>query len=187
MCALNGISQTYWLSNGSLNNGSFGNNLGTFNNYPINIYTNSTQRMRINGAASGYGVNTSGFIGIGTNNPAAPLHIVGNQQQASVGWRRGLTLSNSAALVWDGSGGDGFLMAHPSSSPTGNFYAGVLNNLNVSSPVNYAYTVYVNQLFGGNPQASAQFFKNVLVYEQGSERYLGVNVQSPNHAAELYE
>jgi hypothetical protein len=36
----------FWLSNGSLNDGSSGNNLGTFNNYPINIYTSGARRAQ---------------------------------------------------------------------------------------------------------------------------------------------
>ena len=40
------LSAQNWLSNGALNNGIFGNTFGTNNNFPINIYTNSTLRAR---------------------------------------------------------------------------------------------------------------------------------------------
>lgn len=50
--------------------------LGFDNNFSLRTLTNGVTRMQINGITNAYGVNTSGFIGIGTNNPAAPLHIV---------------------------------------------------------------------------------------------------------------
>jgi hypothetical protein len=43
---------------------------------PIILYTAGTEKMRITGG---------GYVGIGTNNPSAPLHIVGNQYIGKLG------------------------------------------------------------------------------------------------------
>lgn len=74
---------------------------------PLLIKTNNITRMHFNGSTAGYGVITSGFIGIGTSNPAAPLHIIGSGSQNAMGWQRGITLSNAAAIMFDGGGGSG--------------------------------------------------------------------------------
>ncbi len=62
----------FWLSNGSLNNGNNGNNLGTINNYPINIYTNGIHRAQF---STNYALS-------GLNAPGDGL-LIYNQQPAS--------------------------------------------------------------------------------------------------------
>ena len=49
----------FWLSNGSLNNGNPGNNLGTFTQHPINIYTGGVPRAQFTtgGALSSFSGN----------------------------------------------------------------------------------------------------------------------------------
>lgn len=158
---------------------------GTNSANPLLFKTNGITRMQMNGFVSAYGLSTAGFIGIGTSNPAAPLHIEGKGIQNQQGWLRGLTLSNRAAIMWDGGTGKGFFMAHPSSNPNGNFYAGIADNLNSNSAVNYAFSVHVNQPIGSNPVGTMQFFKNVLVFDPVNERRMGVNTSTPQRALEI--
>ncbi len=152
---------------------------------PLEIKVNGITRMHFNGTGTGYGVNTWGFIGVGTSSPASPLHVVGSQQQNAQGWMRGITLSNSASLIWDGIGGSSFFMTHPSGTPNGNWFAGSQTSLNSSAPVDYAFTVFVNNTLGTNPLRSTMFYKNLLVYEDAFERRFGVNTITPTRAAEI--
>lgn len=153
---------------------------------PLTIQTNAVVRMRINGLAAGYGVNTSGFVGMGTAVPASPMHIVGSGTQNAQGWTRAITLANSGALLWDGGGGASFFMAHPSSTPNGNWYAGSQTDLNAGATVDYAFTVHVNAALGLNPLRSTQVYKNLLVYENGNSRRLAVNIVNPQRAGDIY-
>lgn len=174
-----GFSQ--WQSNGSLNDGSIGNTLGTYNNYPINIYTNSALRMHINqSGTSAYGAPTGGFVGVGTNAPGAPLHIAGSQIQNAQGWKRGLMLSNGAAIHWHNATAAGFFLAHPSNSPSGNFFAGSAANSSPGAAVDYAFSVYVNDNLGTvNPLRSTQFYKNVIIESSNVNNQLAVNTLNP--------
>lgn len=151
----------------SATNGWMAPNFLGFNNTnganPLEIRVNGITRMHFNGTGTGYGVNTWGFIGVGTSSPASPLHVVGSQQQNALGWMRGITLSNSASLIWDGIGGSSFFMTHPSGTPNGNWFAGSQTSLNSSAPVDYAFTVFVNNTLGTNPLRSTMFYKNLLV------------------------
>jgi len=153
---------------------------------PLLIKTNDVTRMRINGIAAGYGVNTSGFVGMGTTVPASPMHIVGSGTQNAQGWNRAITLANSGALLWDGGGGASFFMAHPSSTPNGNWFAGSQGSLNAGATVDYAFTVHVNAALGLNPLRSTQIYKNLLVYQGGNGRRLGVNIVNPQRAGDIY-
>ncbi len=153
---------------------------------PLTIRTNNIVRMRINGIAAGYGVNTSGFVGMGTTVPAAPMHVVGSGTQNAQGWNRAITLANSGALLWDGGGGASFFMAHPSSTPNGNWFAGSQGSLNAGAAVDYAFTVHVNAALGLNPLRSTQIYKNLLVYQGGNGRRLGVNIVNPQRAGDIY-
>lgn len=152
---------------------------------PLLIKNNGITRIHINGSTTAYGINTNGFIGVGISAPASPLHIEGKGIQNEQGWYRGLTLSNRAAIMWDGGSGKGFFMAHPSSSPNGNFYAGIADNLNSNALVNYAFSIHVNQPLGLNPAGTAQFYKNLLVYDPTSERRIGINTSAPQRALEV--
>lgn len=149
---------------------------------PLEIRTNNITRMHINGNTG----LTSGFIGIGTSTPLAPLHVFGSQQANAQGWRRGIILGNESTLLWDGGGGQSFFMAHPSSTPNGNWYAGAQNGISTVASVDYAFTVYVNSSNGTlNPLRSTQFYKNVLVEQTGFERRFGVNTLNPARDAEI--
>jgi len=61
------MAQTSWNTNG--NAGSFGNFIGTTNNYPFLFRTNNVERFRI---------QPNGFVGIGVANPLQRLDIFGN-------------------------------------------------------------------------------------------------------------
>jgi hypothetical protein len=150
---------------------------------PLTIRTNNITRMHINGAT---GPVTAGFIGIGTTNPLAPMQIDGLVNQNAQGWKRGIILGNSSTLLWDGGSGQSYFMAHPSTSPNGNWYAGSQNGLASSATVDYAMQVYVNDNLGTiNPLRSTQIFKNLLVEQAGFERRFGVNTLNPARDAEI--
>ncbi len=188
--ALQSRAYTQATNNSPANNFYSGGFLGWTNTNganPLLIKTNNITRMHFNGSTGGYGVNTSGFIGIGTSTPAAPLHIFGSGSQNAMGWQRGITLSNAAALMFDGGGGSGFFMAHPSGTPLGNFYGGIGANLSSTASVNYAYSISVNSPIGMNPLASVDFYKNVIVYQTTFERKFGVNVLDPARVSEIYD
>jgi hypothetical protein len=177
-------AQATEINNNYSNNRYLGYN-GSNGANPLLFKTNGITRMQMNGFVSAYGLSTAGFIGIGTSNPAAPLHIEGKGIQNQQGWLRGLTLSNRAAIMWDGGTGKGFFMAHPSSNPNGNFYAGIADNLNTNSAVNYTFSIHVNQPIGSNPEGTMQFFKNVLVFDPINERRMGINTSTPQRAREI--
>ncbi|MDD2982367.1 MAG: tail fiber domain-containing protein [Crocinitomicaceae bacterium] len=176
-----------WLTNG--NNVTAGQFLGSINNQPLLFRTANVNRMHINGnGIITNGANASGFIGIGTNVPSAPLHIVGTQVANAQGWRRGLTLSNNAILQWEVAADNGFFMGHPSNTPGGNWFAGMNSTALNNSAVDYVYTIYVNDNFGGlNPLGTTQFFKNLLVIQPGFERRFGVNVLEPARVTEIFD
>lgn len=57
-------AQNNWKTN--LNNGTFGHKFGTSSNYPVDFFTNNTERMKINQIGTNYmGIPTSGYIGMG--------------------------------------------------------------------------------------------------------------------------
>lgn len=168
----NGWNSAYFLGY----NGSNGTN-------PLTIRTNGITRMHINGATG----PTSGFVGIGTSSPLAPMHIVGFVPQNAQGWRRGIVLGNASTLLWDGGGGQSFFMAHPSSSPSGNWFAGSQAGLSSGAAVDYAISVFVNDDLGSiNPLRSTQILKNLLVFQPNFGRRLGVNTLNPQLASEVY-
>jgi hypothetical protein len=185
------FAQSQATNGATSNNNYFGGNYlgwdGSNGANPLLIKTNNITRLHINGSTAGYGVNTSGFMGLGISAPAAPLHIVGQGQQNAQGWTRGLTLTNQGTITWDGGGGQGFFMAHPSNNPGGNFYAGRVAGLNASDIVDYTYTISVNTQLGINPLGTVDFYKNVLVYDAANERRLAVNVLNPLRAAHFYD
>ena len=157
----------------------FNNTNGT---NPLFLRTNNITRMSINGAT---GV-TEGFVGINTINPLFRLHVVGSGAANSQGWSRGLLLSNSAALMWEGAPNTGrhYFMAHSSSAPLGDFYQGYSEGMGAGAPVNYASKVYVTS-GAPIPLATTHIFKWLLVQETGFERKFGVNVTNPFRVAEI--
>jgi hypothetical protein len=180
-------------SNGTNTNQYFQNRFIGWDNSnginPLTIRTNNITRMHINGTGVfTNGGNASGFIGIGTNQPSSPLHVIGSQVGNAQGWRRGIILGNSSTLLWDGGVANSFFMAHPSGVPNSNWFAGSQTNLNNNSIVDYAFTVFVNNSLGSiNPLNTINFFKNVLVYDQQDvTRRLGINTLNPQQAAEVF-
>ena len=81
---INATSPTQWISTDSgLSSGALFSQFntvsnmgifGTYTNHNLSIYTNNTERLR---------VDTSGNTGIGTSSPAAKLHVVGSTQITS--------------------------------------------------------------------------------------------------------
>ena len=89
--ALQSRAYTQATNNSPANNFYSGGFLGWTNTNganPLLIKTNNITRMHFNGQTAGYGVNTSGFVGIGISTPAAPLHIFGSGSQNAMGWQR---------------------------------------------------------------------------------------------------
>ncbi len=168
--------------------------ISTIQNGAMQFSTNSTIRMHINQDGTvAAGTTTSGFVGIGTNNPVSPLHIQGSQIANAFNWNRGLTLSNNATIYFDaGNTAASFFMGHPSVFPADNFYAGSATSLNSAAAVDYSFTIYTNTPLGGNPLRSAHFFKNLLVSQvtapnvtAANERRVGINTLSPQNILEI--
>ncbi|WP_341903170.1 tail fiber domain-containing protein [Fluviicola taffensis] len=149
---------------------------------PLFFKTNAITRMSINGATGA----TAGFVGINTTNPLFRLHVTGTGVATGQGWTKGILLSNSAALMWEGSPytGRNYFMAHSSASPTGDFYQGYSEGIGASATVNYASKVYVTSPFPG-PLASTQIFKWLVVQQDGYERRVGVNTINPFRVTEI--
>jgi hypothetical protein len=172
-------------------------------NGTMQLQTGALTRIFVQRAAATplYGVETKGFIGVGTNSPASPLHIVGRERLNDVaGWRRALTISQGSICFSGVSAADtNFFMAYQSGLPNGNFYAGTAASLNLpDSDVNYAYTIGSQTPIGGgasgNPLNSAQYFKNLLVSQvdpdidsivASTERRLGVNTLKPQNIVHI--
>lgn len=109
-------SQQYWSKGGNTDNLGTNNIFGTLFNSPIYTQTAGVNRMTINGnltvpnPAFGFfpgNINTSGFVGINTTSPYAPLHIKGNDLQLGLGgyrsWMRtGMLISNSTDNMYFG-------------------------------------------------------------------------------------
>lgn len=140
-----------------------------------------------------FGINTSGFIGIGgITNPTSPLHIKGRETANSSGWQRGLTISGGNIYLTraDYNTPDtAFFMAYPSSTPNGNFFCGTVSSLDASAVRDYAYTIGTQTKIGGansvNPLNSIQFYKNVLISDGGNQRRLGINTLNPQNTLEI--
>jgi len=152
-------------------------------NAPLLFHTNGVQRIRIN-ENTGF---TSGFVGIGTNNPLFQLHVVGNQVATGQGWTRGILMSNESALMWQGAPNTNlnYFMGHSSSIPNGNFYQGYAAGIGSGAPVTYSSTVFVGSNPSNGPNASTQIFKWLFVAEDGFERRLGVNTLNPARTTEI--
>lgn len=152
-------------------------------NQPIDFYTNGIQRMRI---ASGTGA-LGGYIGIGITTPSAPLHIKASGAANAQGWNRGILMENDAALIWssDGIFGNKYLfMGHPTLNPQGDFYCGLSDGIGSSAPVNYVYKIYGSNS-GNIIEGTTHFFKNMIIYQNGFTRNLGINVTQPQNTLEI--
>lgn len=165
--------------------GSLTPSIGTTVNRPLVLETNGVERMRIRPNFGGL----SGFIGINEPNPLFRLHIKATTIATGFGWKRGVLLSDQAALMWEGDPitNRNFFMGHASSSPVGNFYQGYSVGIGAGTPVNYASTVYVTNVPPGSnaPDASTQIFKWLLVQQDNFERRFGVNTLDPVRTAEI--
>ncbi len=164
----------------------------------LQIQTGNTSRLIIQkgSATNAYGVNTEGFITIGstipTNGIASPLHIQASQQANPQGWNRALTLSNNASLYFDGGLNASLFLAHPSTNPLGNFYCGSASDLTSNASVDYAYSIHTTTAPAGSPLNSTTFFKNFFVTAGPAtnvtilnERRLGVNTNTPQNVVEI--
>lgn len=152
-------------------------------NQPIDFYTNGIQRMRI---ASGTGA-LGGYIGIGITTPSAPLHIKASGAANAQGWNRGILMENDAALIWssDGIFGNKYLfMGHPALNPQGDFFCGLSDGIGSSAPVNYVYKIYGSNS-GSIIEGTTHFFKNMIIYQNGFTRNLGINVTQPQNTLEI--
>ncbi|MES2799434.1 MAG: tail fiber domain-containing protein [Bacteroidota bacterium] len=183
--SFNSFSQLQWRKGGNSVAGGANSSIGTNNswNAPLYFITNGITRMQINDNNGA----TAGFIGVGTNAPNSPMSIVGDEQLNAQGWKRAISITNSGGLIWENGGGNSFFMAHPSSTPNGNWYAGAQNGIGSGAVVDYSMTVYANNSYGTvNPLQSTQIYKNLLVYEPTFGRRFGVNTWNPQLAAEVY-
>lgn len=183
LCPINIFSQSSSATN-TYNPGNFlGYNASNGSN-PLFIKTNNVTRMTINGATGA----TAGFVGINTVNPLFQVHVTGTGTANAQGWTRGVLLSNSAALMWEGAPNTGrnYFMAHSSASPLGDFYQGYSEGMGASASVTYASKVYVTStgIFSG-PLASTHIFKWLVVQENNFERRFAVNTLTPTRIAEI--
>ena len=164
----------------------------------LQIQTGNTSRLIIQkgSATNAYGVNTAGFITIGSIIPttgiASPLHIQASQQANPQGWNRALTLSNNATLYFDGGLNASLFLANPSTNPLGNFYCGSATDLSSTATVDYAYSIHTTTAPTGSPLNSTTFFKNVFVSQapasnvnSTNERKFGVNTNTPQNVVEI--
>ncbi|MEI6948701.1 tail fiber domain-containing protein [Paraflavisolibacter sp. H34] len=85
-------SSPYWSQKGNANANAASVKFGTTNGYPLRIYTNNFERLRI---------DTNGYLGIGTTAPTRPLHVVGGGL-----FSNGLTVQNGGISSVN-SGGTG--------------------------------------------------------------------------------
>lgn len=125
--------------------------------------------------------------GIGTSNPQAPLHVVGDGVANAQGWNKAIILDKNAALIWKGST-NSYFMAHPSNNPVGDFYQGFSAGINLNAVVTYTGKVFAsNTPPAGIPKGSTQFFKNVLVNDIGdtANHRLGVNLLVPKRSIDV--
>ncbi len=187
------FAQGPWFTNGNIITPA--NWLGSQNNQPLNFRTNNIQRMKINGTTTFAGVNTTGFIGIATNNPLAPLTISGSQNifLNAQSWRRGLNMVDRACINFDagppqnGQNMGSYFLGFPSSNPPDNFFTGISAGQSPSATVNYCYQIYVNTQLGTSPIGSTHFFKNVLIQDNTFERSFGVNTFSPARVTDIHD
>jgi hypothetical protein len=137
----------------------------------------------------------TGNVGIGPGGPGSftsnfPLQIspsITSLAANAQGWKRGIMLTASSTLYWQNSTitANSYFMGHCSSNPVGDFYQGYSVGVGPAAPVNYSSKVWVTNPPSFIPAASTQFFKNVLVQEDGSTRRFGVNLLNPKRAADI--
>ncbi|MBL1181356.1 MAG: hypothetical protein HND27_09670 [Bacteroidetes bacterium] len=124
---------------------------------------------------------------IGTSNPQAPLHIIGNGLANAQGWNKAIILDKNAALYWKGSQ-NSFFMAHPSGTPAGDFYQGFSAGINPSAVVTYTSKVFASIAPpAGVPQGSTQLYRNLIVldFDNTTKRSLGVNILLPKRSVDI--
>lgn len=185
LLSISTFAQQPWRVGGN-NNVQLGGNqpiIGTTQNTSLFFHTNSVERMRINANTGA----TAGFVGINTTNPLYQLHVNASGIANNQLWKRGIMLSDLAALTWHGAPNTNrhYFMGHSSVNPAGNFYQGYSEGIGIGALVNYASTVFVTSNPSSGPIASTQMFKWLFVHEDGFERRFGVNTLNPIRTAEI--
>jgi len=103
------------------NNLSGGEKLGSKNNFPINVYTDNIQRMIIEGSPDG-------FVGIGTINPTANLHV------NSVAGKDALRIQVAGATKLYVHNGGGVSVGSAATPPANGLFVGGSVGIGISSP-----------------------------------------------------
>jgi hypothetical protein len=136
-------------------------------------------------------ISTNGYVGINTNNPLSPLHIVAYGIANEMNWKKGILLSDWASIYFDGGPNRSMFMGFPSIL-NDNFYFGSATNLNYNSTVDYSFSIQTNTPLNSNPLNSAHFYKNLLVSEVEAfnvttvnERRMGINTLNPQNVLEI--
>jgi hypothetical protein len=132
-------------------------------------------------------LNTGQSAGIGTSNPQAPLHIIGDGNANAQGWQKAIIMDKSAALIWKGSQ-NSYFMAYPSNTPFGDFYQGISAGIGTGAVVDYTAKVFgSNTPPAGIPKGTTQIFKNLLVTDIFgiNKRSIGVNILVPKRSVDI--
>jgi hypothetical protein len=129
-----------------------------------------------------------GQIGCGTTLPLNfQFNAKGTTAINSAGWKNAIGIYDQGALSWDGQSFTDFnyFMAYSSSSPAGDFYQGFQLGYSAAATPTYVSKVWVTNPPATIPAGSTHIYKNLLVFEGGNVRRLGVNTLNPQRSTDI--